>query len=148
MDTNTLAMMIALMGQKQAVAPEVNNTIQVVTLILAALGPVLASVAAYFASRAMGNAQEAKANTLATKSNSEAAVALATETTEEVKKIHVAVNSGRTAMEEEAKLLRGEIQKLSAENATLTEKTRGMEVAAVVKESSDKAITQAASTQA
>lgn len=108
---------IGVSGQNAAM----NQTaILVVSMIIAALAPTLASVAAYIKSKsALDSAMEIRK--------------IASDTATSVKEVHSSVNSERTAMLEEVKNLRIEILNLSKSKSMLEEHQRGMEVAQTVK---------------
>lgn len=120
MDTNIVAAVAAAIAAQQPVpaAPVNEHTmLLIVGMIIAAVAPTLAAIAAYFSSRA------AKSNTEETKK-------LATNTAETVEKVHTAVNSERTAMLTKLQNLSDEILRISKDLSTTKEHQRGQELAA------------------
>ena len=60
-DTNLVSLLITLMAQKAVVAPVAsNNALLIVTMILSALGPIIAGLAAKYASEAKMKVSESK----------------------------------------------------------------------------------------
>jgi hypothetical protein len=102
MDTNSFNAIITALAQNQ---PRPSDVVVGLELVLKALAPVLAALAAYFARQTLSTTKE----------------------------VHVAVNSERTAMIAEVKALRDEILDISKEKSTLEENARGKQVAADVK---------------
>lgn len=119
MDTNLVAAVAAAIAAQPHPAPATaqDNTLIIVGMIITAIMPTLAAIAAYFSSRA------AKSNTEETKK-------MATNTAEAVEKVHVAVNSERTAMLTTVQNLRDEILRISKDLSTSKEQQRGQELAA------------------
>lgn len=135
MDTNLVnALVQALSNQPK---PESgNNSLLIATMIIAALGPIIAAVVSFIQSRANYEARK-----------------LASETAAVVEKVHVAVNSGQTAMiakfdakqtefDRKTDEFMVEIKRLTSELATAAEKQRGSEVAIA------KALTETQNTKA
>jgi len=118
MDTNLLAQLIAALVAAQSHAPVVAapivggvHPIVIATgMVLAGVAPIIAAVAAWFAQQAARNTEHVKA--------------VSTTLMENVEKVHVAVNSERTAMLEQIRELRDEILRLSKDRATLEEQQR------------------------
>jgi len=121
MDTNlTLILIKALTDQKTSSPHDGNQLIVlVIGMIIAAVAPTLAAIAAYYKARA------SEANTAEIKKE-------AINTTESVKEIHIAVNSERSAMLMEVKNLRDEILRISKNNSTLVEEKVGTDKAAAL----------------
>jgi predicted nuclease with TOPRIM domain len=103
MDTNAISSILNALSLRQDA--DNSTTWMIVTgMIISAIAPTLAGVAAYLSAKA------AKLKSV--------------EMQEEVVKIHTAVNSERTAMLAEVKALRDQILEISKQKATLEEKDR------------------------
>lgn len=100
METNAVEVMRALLDQSRS---DEKAMVVIVGMIIAALAPTLMAFAGYLKSRSTAN---------------------------EVVKIHLAVNSERTAMTAEVKSLRDEVRRLAVDKSTLQEEKRGAELAA------------------
>lgn len=110
MDTNTVNLLIQQLIQNRT-GSDGKIPLLVIGMIIAAIAPTLAAVATYIQSRAaLANTQKSKE--------------VAENTANEVGKIHVAVNSERSALLEEVRKLRDEILVISKEKATLVETAR------------------------
>lgn len=109
MDTNTVALINALLAEKNS-SP--NAWIIGLGMVIAALMPTLASLAAYIQARAV--AQHTSA------------------ITKEVAAVHVAVNSERSLMQAELKAMNSEILRISGDNKALVERERTPLAPAVV----------------
>lgn len=100
MDSNIVSTLVALLASQKPAAGKTD--LEVIGLIIVALMPTIAAVAAFLMARsASGKADASK------KSNEETAVS--------VEKIHVAVNSERTTALAEIKSLRDDILRISKE---------------------------------
>ncbi len=60
MDTNTLATLVVLMKSMANQQPPANNSLAVVSLIMAGLGPLIAAFAAYWAAKAVRNTEDVR----------------------------------------------------------------------------------------
>lgn len=121
METNLVDVLLRLLSEKPP-AVSADNTLLVITLVIAALTPILSAVATFISNAA-------------TRRNSEEAKTTADQTAGVVKTILTDVNSGKTAMIAEHKLerekflaevgqLKNEILEISKKNATLMEQNR------------------------
>ena len=95
-DTNTVQLLLQALARNNGASS--GSDALIVTMIISAMAPLVASIAAYFMARA------AKENTAESKE-------AARTTSEEVKKIHVAVNSERSVL----------LEKLAAKDALILE---------------------------
>lgn len=102
MDTNLLNLIVTLSQQKGASGGQV---LPVVTIVLYALGPLLAGVAAWFSAKTAKSTEE----------------------------IHKAVNSERDAMLAKVEARDKEILRITSTVSALEEKNRGKEVADALK---------------
>lgn len=109
---------------------EGQTALLIATMVLAALGPILSEIRSYFRAKTASAEREA-------------AKVLAKETSDTVEKVHIAVNSGQTAMIEKFDAERAawakqlvefgvEIKRLSIELATSTAREEGSEKAKVL----------------
>lgn len=127
MDTNSLAIILqALAAKSVAVAapPQpASEKLMIATMIIAALGPIIAAVVTFINSRSNAETKRIAVDTAAT-----------------VEKVHVAVNSGQTAMiarfeaeraaaAAQIDALRGEILALSKDLSAAEGLQRGTEIA-------------------
>jgi len=122
MDTNLVQALAQLMQQnKSSFDP---SAIIIISVVMGGMIPTLAAIAGYFKAKA---ANESSKLALV---NSETTKKTALDTAEEVKNIHIAVNSERSAMLEKVQQLTDKMLLVSRENEGLREKNRGMELAA------------------
>ena len=96
MDTNLVMLLLKVVAAQTAQPATSTPSVMIFTMFFAAIAPTLAGVAAYLQARA------AKVDTAATRKS-------AFDTATSVEKVHVAVNSERTAMLAEVKALKDEI---------------------------------------
>ncbi len=125
MDTNQLAFFFHLLESRNTAAPIVAPLIQVTLIIVAAISPLIAAITAYWAKMALMNMETAKISAV------ESSV-IAKETAVSVEKIHVAVNSEKTAREallatvqKEVSSLKEEIMKITGDKIRLEEELKG-----------------------
>lgn len=101
MDTNLLEILVRRLIEGNQ--PAVSDGVVITGMFIAFLGPLVSSVALYFSVKAAHHSAK---------------------TAEETGKIHVAVNSERTATLEQIKTLREDILKLTTENVVLEQSSR------------------------
>lgn len=122
MDTNQLALLLQnAIDSRGPTHGDASQTLLIVTLIIAAAGPILAAIAGFIQSRSSNEARR-----------------VAKETAVVVDQVHTAVNSGRTAMidnfekerakwADEMRDLREEVLRITRSEATASGHTKGVE---------------------
>lgn len=118
MDTNSFLQLVQALQQAQGGGHQWLTP----TLLTAAVGALMALAALMQARTAAIKATLSEANTKASKETAD-------KTSDEVEKIHIAVNSRDTAMQQDLQKLRAEILMLTGRNKTLEEHQRGQMVA-------------------
>lgn len=117
-DTNLVAALVNALASK----PASDQTLLILTLILATVAPLLQAVVGFINSRALS-------------AKIEASKIVNDETAKTVSSIKVDTNHDRTVMMEELRKLRDSVTALTMKNATLEEQKRSGEIASALAES-------------
>lgn len=132
MDTNLLYQILAAVHSHDAVLSVpasaaitgMHPWAQVFLVLVVAVSPVIATLAAYWAKQTMSNTQESKAHSIHMAASAAAAAASSVQLAESVEQIHIAVNSERSKTLAEITALRDDMLEITRQKMALEEQLR------------------------